>query len=78
MDEGNCNMIKTRLAYNGGDIYINPYTISYMTRFENETTIGFTNGHTYNVSASIPELLEVINNETKSLCKECTQGIPKS
>lgn len=70
-------MIKTKLAYDGKEIYINPYTISYITRDNrmNETIIGFTNGHTYNVTASIPEILEVINEETKSLCKECKEGI---
>lgn len=70
-------MIKTKLAYDGNEIYINPYTISYITRDNrmNETIIGFTNGHTYNVTASIPEILEVINEETKSLCKECKERI---
>lgn len=70
-------MIKTKLAYDGNEIYINPYTISYITRDNrmNETIIGFTNGHTYNVTASIPEILEVINEETKSLCKECKESI---
>lgn len=70
-------MIRTKLAYDGNEIYINPYTISYITRDNrtNETIIGFTNGHTYNVTASIPEILEVINEETKSLCKECKEGI---
>lgn len=70
-------MIKTKLAYDGNEIYINPYTISYITRDNrmNETIIGFTNGHTYNVTASIPEILEVISNETKSLCKECKTSI---
>lgn len=72
-------MIRTKLAYDGNEIYINPYTISYITRDNkmNETIIGFTNGHTYNVTASIPEILEVIENETKSLCKECTQSIER-
>ena len=70
-------MIKTKLAYDNIDIYINPYTISYITRDKdmNETVIGLTNGHTYIVSASVSELLEGINNETKSLCKECKTSI---
>lgn len=70
-------MIKTRIAYTNEVIYINPYTISYITRDKdmNETVIGLTNGHTYIVSASVSELLEVINNETKSLCKECKASI---
>ena len=77
VDTGMINMIRTKLAYDGNEIYINPYTISYITRDNrmNETIIGFTNGHTYNVTASIPEILEVINEETKSLCKECKEGI---
>lgn len=63
-------MIRTKLAYDGNEIYINPYTISYITRDNkmDETVIGFTNGHTYNVTASIPEILEVIKNETKCSC----------
>ena len=69
-------MIRTKLQYNKEDIFINPYTISYITRIEDEVTIGFTNGHTYNVTASIQELLEVIENETKSLCKECKTSLP--
>lgn len=58
-------MIKTKLAYDNIDIYINPYTISYITRDKdmNETVIGFTNGHAYNVTASPLELLEVLENE---------------
>ena len=63
-------MIRTKLAYDGNEIYINPYTISYITRDNamNDTVIAFTNGHTYNVTASIPEILEVIKNETKCSC----------
>lgn len=70
-------MIKTKLAYDNIEMYINPYTISYVTRDKdmNETVIGLTNGHTYIVSASVSELLEVIDNETKSLCKECKTSI---
>lgn len=56
-------MIKTKLSYSNQYIYINPETISYITRIENETVIGFTNGHTYNVTASPLELLEVLENE---------------
>lgn len=69
-------MIRTKLAYGGEDIYINPYTISYITRIEHEVTIGFTNGHTFNVRASIPELIEVIKNETKCACGGYTDCIP--
>lgn len=61
-------MIKTRLAYDNNEIYINPYTISYIIRQDTETVIGFTNGHTYNVTGNIGELLEVIKNETKCSC----------
>lgn len=70
-------MIKTKLAYDNIDIYINPYTISYITRDKdmNETVIGLTNGHTYIVSANVSELLEGIDNETKSLCEECKTSI---
>ena len=70
-------MIRTKLAYDGNEIYINPYTISYITRDNamNDTVIAFTNGHTYNVTASIPEILEAIKNETKSLCKECKASL---
>ena len=68
-------MIKTKLEYDGNEIYINPYTISYIIRQDYNTVIGFTNGHTYNVTASVPELLEGINNETKSLCKQCKTSI---
>ena len=70
-------MIKTKLAYDNIEMYINPYTISYVTRDKdmNETVIGLTNGHTYIVSASVSELLEVIDNETKSLCKECKTNV---
>lgn len=72
-------MIKTKLSYDRQDIYINPYTISYILRDNsmNETTIAFTNGHSYQVIASVPELLEEIDYETKSLCQECTQSISK-
>lgn len=56
-------MIKTRVTYGNWEIYIRPETISYIIRDDNKTTIGFTNGHTYSVSASIPELLEAIKNE---------------
>jgi len=67
-------MIQTRLAHTtDGIIIINPYTISYITSLEGYTTIGLTNGHTYDVTASPQELMEVIENETKSLCKECTR-----
>lgn len=71
-------MIKTRLSYGNHEIYIRPETISYITRDCNETVIGFTNGHTYSVSASIPELLEVIENETsetKCSCKRYFETI---
>lgn len=72
-------MIVTKLAYGAGEIIINPYTVSYIMRNEmNETTIGFTNGHQYNVTMSPLELMEVIENETKSLCKECKTSLPKS
>lgn len=72
-------MIVTSLSCGAGEIIINPYTVSYIIRNElNETTIGFTNGHTYNVTASPLELMEAINNETKFLCKECMQGIQRS
>lgn len=64
-------MIRTRLAYDDSEIYINPYTISYIIRQDYQVIVGLTNGHTYNVKASINELLEGVNNETKSLCKEC-------
>ena len=70
-------MIKTRLAYDNNEIYINPYTISYIIRQDTEVVIGFTNGHTYNVTGNIGELMEVIENETKSLCKECKASIPE-
>ena len=70
-------MIKTRLAYDNNEIYINPYTISYIIRQDTEVIIGFTNGHTYNVTGNIGELMEVIENETKFLCKECKTSIPK-
>lgn len=63
-------MIRTQLNYGGGEFYINPQTISYIIRDRtNEVTIGFTNGHTYTVTASIPELLEVFNNETERISK---------
>ena len=70
-------MIRTKLAYGAGEIIINPYTVSYIIRNEmNETTVGFTNGHQYSITMSPLELMEVINNETKSLCKECTKCVP--
>lgn len=70
-------MIQTRLAHTtDGIIIINPYTISYITSLEGYTTIGLTNGHTYDVTASPQELMEVIENETKSLCKECKASLP--
>lgn len=73
-------MIVTKLAYGGGVIIINPYTVSYMTNSQvsTNTIIAFTNGHTIEVTASLIKLQEVIENETKSLCKECTQCVPKS
>ncbi|MBQ2349913.1 MAG: hypothetical protein II393_01400 [Cytophagales bacterium] len=64
-------MIKTRLSYSKDEIYIRPETISYIIREYNQTTIGFTNGHTYSVSASIPELLEAIKNETNTTKSDC-------
>lgn len=64
-------MIRTRLSYSNDEIYIRPETISYITREYNQTVIGFTNGHTYSVSASIPELLEVIENETNTVKSDC-------
>lgn len=67
-------MIRTKLAYDGAEILINPYTVSYILRQESETIIGFTNGHTYPVTASLNELKEGIENETKSLCKGCSQS----
>lgn len=72
-------MIRTRLAYGGQDILINPYTVSYIieSQVSTNTTIAFTNGHTIEVTASLIKLMEVIENETKSLCKECTQCVPK-
>lgn len=73
------SMITTRLAYDGSAIVINPYTISYILTNElHETTIVFTNGHSLPVSASILELKEAINNETKSLCKECKTSLSSS
>ena len=69
-------MIRTKLSYGGGEIFINPYTVSYIMRNElNETTIGFTNGHQYNITASPQELRRLIEDETKSLCQECTKGV---
>ena len=56
-------MIRTKLSYDNQEIYINPKTISYIIRLDNETVIGFTNGHTYNVTASPLELLEVLEDE---------------
>lgn len=68
-------MIRTKLAYDGSEMFINPYTVSYIINQDYETVVGFTNGHTYSVSASASELRRLIINETKSLCKECTKGV---
>lgn len=68
-------MIRTKLAYDGTEIYINPYTVSYILNGNMETVVGFTNGHTYNVTASGTELRRLIDEETKSLCKECKASI---
>ena len=65
-------MIRTRLSYGNQEIYIRPETISYIIReFDEIVIIGFTNGHTYSVSASIPELLEAIKNETNTTKSDC-------
>ena len=68
-------MIRTKLAYGGQDIIINPYTVSYIIESQISTNaiIAFTNGHTIEVTASLIKLQEVIEYETKSLCKECTR-----
>lgn len=60
-------MIRTRLSYDGGEIYINPKTISYITRYHDTTVIGLTNGHTYEVTASLSELLGVLENEATKI-----------
>lgn len=72
-------MIRTKLAYGGQDIIINPYTVSYIIESQISTNaiIAFTNGHTIEVTANLMKLQEVIEYETKSLCKECTQCVPK-
>ena len=71
-------MIRTRLAYGGQDIIINPYTVSYIIESQISTNaiIAFTNGHTIEVTANLMKLQEVIEYETKSLCKECTGCVP--
>lgn len=69
-------MITTRLSYGAGEIILNPYTVSYIIRDElGRTAITFTNGHSLEVTASVLELRRLIENETKSLCKECTKGV---
>lgn len=69
-------MIRTKLAYGAGEIMFNPYTVSYIIRDElDRTAITFTNGHSLAVTASLLEIKELIENETKSLCKECTKGV---
>ena len=69
-------MIKAKLKhYKDTDIYINPYTVSYITEENNQTIVGFTNGHSFMVTASPQELRRMIEHETKSLCKECTQCV---
>lgn len=68
-------MITTRLAYGAGEIMFNPYTVSYIIRDElNRTAITFTNGHSLEVTASPLEIKELIENETKYLCRECNQS----
>lgn len=62
-------MIRTKLIYDGNEIFINPFTISYIIKQDNNTVIGLTNGHTYTVTASAQELLEGCNNEIK--CNGC-------
>ena len=69
------NMIVTKLAYDGARLYINPYTISYILDGDDTTVVGFTNGHTYEVTASGTELRGLIDEETKSLCKECKASL---
>lgn len=68
-------MITTKLAYDGARLYINPYTVSYILDGDDTTVVGFTNGHTYEVTASGIELRGLIDEETKSLCKECKASI---
>ena len=68
-------MIVTKLAYDGARLYINPYTISYILDGDDTTVVGFTNGHTYEVTASGIELRRLIDEETKSLCKECKASL---
>ena len=72
-------MIRTRLSYGGGDLIINPQAISYIIRDRNnEITIAFNNGHTYNVTASMSELMEVLENEaseTKCSCERNFEAI---
>lgn len=68
-------MIRTKLAYGAGEIMFNPYTVSYIIRDElDRTAITFTNGHSIEVTASLPEIKELIENETKYLCRECNQS----
>lgn len=68
-------MIVTKLAYDGSRLYINPYAVSYILDESDTTVVGFTNGHTYDVISSASELRRLIDEETKSLCKECKEGI---
>lgn len=68
-------MIVTKLAYDGARLYINPYTISYILDGDDTTVVGFTNGHTYEVTASGTELRRLIDEKTKSLCKECKTSL---
>lgn len=76
MDEGDrINMISTKIAYDGARLYFNPYTVSYILDQDDTTVIGFTNGHTYDVTASGTELRRLIDEETKSLCKECKASL---
>lgn len=67
-------MIVTKLAYDGARLYINPYTVSYILDGDDTTVVGFTNGHTYEVTASGTELRRLMDEETKSLCKGCSQS----
>ena len=69
-------MIRTKLIYDGAEIFINPYTVSYVLRQDHENVIAFTNGHTLSVTMSIPELLKEIENETKCTCNGCKDSIP--
>lgn len=68
-------MIVTKLAYDGARIYINPYGVSYILDSDETTTVGFSNGHTYEITMSALELRRLIDEETKSLCKECKASI---